>query len=342
MCAGLGVLLAALGAPVTAHATFPGGNGRIAFTWSRGGEGYESGPTPRLVGIVSIRPDGSGRRPVARGGTTAHYAPGGARIAFLRSQRLWVARADGGRARFVSPRTWLAGEHQWSPRGTRLLFERGFHGNQSEALYTVEPDGTGLRRLVKAPNLALSPGAWSPDGRAIVYAQPRVGGGSLVRVVRAGHAATLVAGGRAPTWSRRGLIAYETRDGQVCVIRPRPATRVGCVAAVGGSVSGPSWFPDGRRLMVTYSRELSGTAERWITSPDGTVLTRSAEGEPGPFGVLSPNGRFFLSTQRRLSGPEPGSRLEYTDLILERLDGSGRRLLVRGGQAQQPDWQPRR
>ena len=56
----LGLLFGLSAGP--AQATFPGANGRIAYTWSRGGEGYETGPHPRLVGVVSVRQDGGGRR----------------------------------------------------------------------------------------------------------------------------------------------------------------------------------------------------------------------------------------------------------------------------------------
>ena len=90
-----GALVATFAAAVPAQATFPGENGRIAYTWSRGGEAFESGPRPRLVGIVSARLDGTGRMLVARGGSQPAYSPDGRLIAFLRAQRLWVARADG-------------------------------------------------------------------------------------------------------------------------------------------------------------------------------------------------------------------------------------------------------
>jgi Tol biopolymer transport system component len=189
-----------------AQATFPGGNGRIAYTWSRGGDGFETGPNPRLVGVVSIRPDGTGRRLIARNGAEPRYSPDGRRIAFLRSHRLWVAQADGGRARPVTPRGWLVGDHDWSPGGTRLAFARNSKTTAKGALHTVKPDGSGSRRLaVSIQGLRLYPGAWSPNGKAIVYEQHRINGSSLVRVHRGGRVTTL-ARGSIPSWSRRGLI----------------------------------------------------------------------------------------------------------------------------------------
>jgi dipeptidyl aminopeptidase/acylaminoacyl peptidase len=146
-----GALMATFALAVPAQATFPGENGRVAYTWSRGGEAFETGPHPRLVGVVSVRPDGTARMLVARGGSQPAYSPDGRLIAFLRSQRLWVARADGSGARPVTPSGWLVGDQEWSPGGTRLAFVRGFDERVRSAVYTVEHDGSGLQRLLKAP-----------------------------------------------------------------------------------------------------------------------------------------------------------------------------------------------
>jgi Tol biopolymer transport system component len=325
-----------------AHATFPGGNGRIAYTWSLGGEAFEDGPRPRLVGVVSVRPDGGGRRLIARGGSEPAYSPDGTRIAFLRSQRLWVARAAGSGALPVTPRGWTVGQHQWSPGGTRLAFDRGFENSVRSAIYTVEPDGGGLRRLAKAPMpTSLSSGAWSPDGKAIVYGQSTFGRG-LARVVRAGEITTLARPAQLPTWSSRGLIAYEAPVAgeartQVCLTRFRGGASARCIAFAGASLSNPTWSPDGRRLMVMHTPQGQGTGELWTMRPDGTVLTRGpSSGSSVP--IFSPNGRLLAYSATRFGGPQ---RLQFTDLFVQRPDGSGLRRLVRGGQAQSPDWQPR-
>jgi TolB protein len=317
-----------------AQATFPGGNGRIAYTWSLGGEAFEEGPSPRLVGVVSVRPDGGDRHLVARGGTEPRYSPSGRRIAFLRSHRLWVARADGKRARRVTPRGWLVGDQEWSPRGTRLAFVRGFRDSVRSALYTVRPDGGGLQRLLKAPQpVLLFPGAWSPNGKAIVYQQSGV-----VRVFRAGRITTLARGSSGPSWSRRGLIAYASsvpgeQRGQVCVRRLEAPAPLRCFAFADASVSDPTWSPDGRRLMFMYQPQ--GPAEIWTVRPDGTVLTRAPRGNAFP--IFSPDGRRLAFSEARFR-----LGLEFEDLFVMRLDGTGKRRLVRGGQTNGPDWQPLR
>jgi Tol biopolymer transport system component len=328
------VVLAVLA--TSAHATFPGGNGRIAYTWHTGGEGFEEGPTPRLVGVFSVRPDGSGRRLIARGADQPGYSPDGRRIAFLRSFELWVARADGDRARRLSPKGWAVMAHEWSPRGARLAFVRNFRKGGS-AIYTVRPDGRGLTRQVKAPQpLGLSSGAWSPGGKAIVYTQQSLR--TLVRIVRGGRVETLARVSHGATWSRRGPIAYTTptADGdrdQVCIRRPGATTPERCFAYPDASVFGPAWLPAGDRLMFLHQGP--GPAEIWTVRPDGTVETRAPRANVFP--ILSPAGDRLAFSEMR-----PRHGLSFQDLFVMNLDGSEARRLVRGGQATQPDWQPLR
>ncbi len=58
----------------------------------------------------------------------------------------------------------------WSPDGKRLAFT-GYDGGLSD-LYTIEKDGSGLRRLTNDRYADLHP-AWSPDGRSIAFATDR-------------------------------------------------------------------------------------------------------------------------------------------------------------------------
>lgn len=341
---GLGPLLGlvcvgALAGPIAgpAQATFPGDNGRIAYTWSVGGASFDDPPQPRLVGVVSVRRDGRDRRLVARRGFRPRYSPDGRRIAFLRSQRLWIARADGSSARRVSPRDWQVSSYDWSPRGTRLAFVRDLIGRGASVMYTVTPDGSGLRRLLKpTQSLSLAPGAWSPDGKGIVYEQHSAR--SLVRVIRAGRITTLVRPASRPTWSRRGLIAYETfvpgeQRNQVCLRRLEAPAPLRCFDFAEATTSDPTWSPDGHRLMLMYTPRV-GPAEIWTMRPDGTVLARAPRDNTFP--IFSPDGDRLAFSETRIKGG-----LMFQDLYVMRPNGSDRRRVVRGGQATEPDWQPR-
>jgi Tol biopolymer transport system component len=60
----------------------------------------------------------------------------------------------------------------WSPRGDLIMFSRLEKGDYE--IFTIKPDGTGLRRLTSSPGNDAHQG-WSPDGEHIVFASSRLG-----------------------------------------------------------------------------------------------------------------------------------------------------------------------
>jgi len=60
----------------------------------------------------------------------------------------------------------------WSPRGDLIMFSRLSEGNYE--IYTIKPDGTGVKRLTNARGNDAHQG-WSPDGESIVFASTRLG-----------------------------------------------------------------------------------------------------------------------------------------------------------------------
>jgi TolB protein len=110
------------------------------------------------------------------------WSPSGRRIAFTRafvlagqkpSVGLFVMRADGTHVRQitqkVTPARFQDSKPQWSPDGTRLVFDRQQLNDGQHAVFTVRLDGTHARRLTP---WRLSPDDnpdWSPDGRWILF-----------------------------------------------------------------------------------------------------------------------------------------------------------------------------
>ena len=118
------------------------------------------------------------------GSAAPGWSPDGTQIVFFRygekngggpvAPRLdavWVVDADGQNLRQVSPTT-LAGSYpDWSPDGTRILFESP--DGETQDIYTMRPDGTDVRRLTTDGVSTFA--TWTPDGR-ILFA--RAGGDS--------------------------------------------------------------------------------------------------------------------------------------------------------------------
>jgi TolB protein len=107
----------------------------------------------------------------------AQWSPDGTRIAVtilnIRAQprngsAIYVLDADGSNLRRITPVRLNVGNPDWSPDGKRIVFNSSYEGQAPPEIYTVRPDGNGLRRLRREPkeSYSLDP-VWSPDGGRI-------------------------------------------------------------------------------------------------------------------------------------------------------------------------------
>jgi Tol biopolymer transport system component len=114
------------------------------------------------------------------------WSPDGTRIAFRRlngtaaprgKQAIFVHDLASGADRRVTPWSLNAGDRpDWSPDGRRILF-RSTTSELYGPLYTVRPDGTGLKQMThfQARTEVLS-SSFSPDGKFIVFSRSGKGG----------------------------------------------------------------------------------------------------------------------------------------------------------------------
>ncbi len=137
------------------------------------------------------------------------------------------------------------------------------------------PVGIGVLRvqgIARATDrAALSPIAWSPDGRRFAY-----GGRDGVWIHQIGDptGAKITSGEvvTAVAWSPAADVLAFIDRGVLWTMRPdgRDRRRI----AIQGVVSNPVWAPGGDRLVVAVRQvgEAGGLSRLWLTSPDGALL----------------------------------------------------------------------
>lgn len=239
---------------------------------------YESVPNDRMrrgaSRIFSIRADGSGRRQLAsgKGELLPELSPDGHRILFAHGHWLYVMRSEGthkmplAQASFGSYHEGY--DASWSPDGKRIAFVRGFETQKAysahSALYVVNADGTGLRRLTKVSRkVATTNPTWSPDGDKIAFDEynplpTATTGGSYIMRADGTDVRRLKLPGLATDrhWLPNGRIAYVVGGGRVRSIDPKGSGKPQAL---------PNRVRVGKDLWIA-SGPLAGL---WPVSPDG-------------------------------------------------------------------------
>lgn len=200
---------------------------------------------------------------------------------------MWVAAADGSRARRITQTDEPKQDLAWSPNGKWLAFSVCADTSCRRGIDLVRPDGTALHRLV---NDALQP-TWSPDSRLLAYAGETQSFGvpAAIDVIPAvgGRQRRIAPVGSHPQWQPRAgrWILYEGpcgNGGDLCVV-----TRTGHARHVLGDGDAAAWSPRGDRIAVVGNEVGLGIVRlarprrvRWIghhvdTLPVWTNDTRS-------------------------------------------------------------------
>jgi Tol biopolymer transport system component len=151
-----------------AQASFPGANGRIAYS-SFGDDG-----NPRAIHTMGA--DGSDDRQLTHSGWARNpaWSPNGRLIAFDLAAdgdgpaRLYVMRASGRHKRRIPTGDLDARNPSWSPDGRRLVFQGCLRDSECEedSIFVVGRRGRGLREIAAD---GVDP-VWAPNGRWIAYA----------------------------------------------------------------------------------------------------------------------------------------------------------------------------
>jgi TolB protein len=127
------------------------------------------------TGLHQITPSGM---PIDWESGVANWSPTGNPIVFAgqadpdHRRTLFVVNADGSDLHqvpipgcglpFSDPRAIKCKDPSWSPDGTKIVFARTSPRDGTQAVYTVNADGTGLSQVTTATNLEVSAPDWGP------------------------------------------------------------------------------------------------------------------------------------------------------------------------------------
>jgi Tol biopolymer transport system component len=165
-----GSCLAALALSAPAHATFPGGNGKIAFHTNRDAGNFD---------IYTVNVNGTGATRLTTSGgedLLPAWSPDGTKIAFVSTRdgnyEIYTMNANGTNQLRITTNAIDDVQPVWSPDGTKIAFASNRDGNGE--IYAMNANGTSPVRLTTN---AASEGwpSWSPDGTRIAFQSNRDG-----------------------------------------------------------------------------------------------------------------------------------------------------------------------
>ena len=208
--------------------------------------------------------------------------------------------------------------------------------NSNEDIYTINPDGSGERRLTTDPDDERNPD-WAPDGRRIVFNDVRQFGtgadidteifimnadGSGLRQITNLPGAD---GSFRPVFSPDGkqiaFIGDRNNDFDVFVMNADGSGERKVIDADAFSVA---FSPDGKKLAYT-SFENGGNADVFSVNLDGSGKTRlTTDPDFDAVADFSPSGEKIAFFSNRDS---------FGDIFVMNADGSDERILTEGGEA---------
>jgi TolB protein len=269
-----------------------------------------------------MRVDGSGLKRVSNGNgktTCGWFLPDGQRLFFASSHAhdstcpprpdpsqgyvwgldrfdIYTVNRDGTGLRRLTTYDVYTAEGVLSPDGRRIVFTSLKDGDLD--IYTMNVDGTDVRRLTTTPGYDGGPW-WSPDGTKIAY--------------RAWHPPD-----SAGLADYQGLLAQRMVRPSRMELWVMNADGSGQrqITSLGGANFGPSWTPDGRRIVFSsnYKNPRSRNFELYLVNLDGSGLEQvTNHQEFDGFPMFSPDGRRIVWASNRGNSREGETNLFVAD-----------------------------
>jgi dipeptidyl aminopeptidase/acylaminoacyl peptidase len=251
-------LLAVVATP-RAHATYPGKNGRIAYSPLTISICIPSCGANVISSIHTVEADGTDDRAITDESKTIDaipiWSPDGSKIAFTRfpfpfnendSSQIFLMNADGSDQRDLSgplPRGTKDAFPAWSPDGRRIAFVRETRGGWS--IFTMDSHhGSKQQELATGSGGTALVLGWSADGSQFTYVKDQ-----------------------GPT----SVFVMDVKTGLETIVGGEPDSTV------------PSWTPDSREIVYVQNGAEDGI---WVMDRDGANKRRLS---PGNWAVASPD-----------------------------------------------------
>jgi TolB protein len=278
------------------------------------------------------------------------------------NSQIFTVASRGGKGRRLTSSPGGAFTPDYSPDGSRILFERRFGGKSRDGLFSMGRDGSDRVRLATAcvgECLGESGPAWAPDALRIVFerafgpivddnasgldlvvANPDGTGDQTIRRFR-----PLEGEGREPhdaQWSPDGQrlavnilnIAAKPRNGSAIYTLNPDGSDLRQITPLRLNAGNPDWSPDGKRIVFNSSYEGQGRVDIYTVRPDGSGLRRVRREPKGSYSfdpVWSPDGRRIAFVH--------GAGRRFPHIWTMKRNGTGLHKVTRGPHPDfRPDW----
>lgn len=160
----------------------------------------------------------------------------------------------------------------WSPNGQQLAIV--LSRDSISQIYTINADGSGLRRVMRSPLIDTEP-QYTPDGGSLVFTSDRGGSPHIYRVpVNGGDAQRITFNGSyniSPAISPDGnnLVYVTRRNGAFRIAIQNMGSGAEQLLTAGPDDESPSFAPNG--MQILYSSVQGGRSVLAVTSVDGRV-----------------------------------------------------------------------
>ena len=224
---------------------------------------------------------------------------------------IYVMEVDGNNQRRLTNNPNFDISPSWSPDGKRIAFEsdRDEHGPLDFEIYVMDADGNNQQNLTNDPNNDISP-SWSPDGERIAFSSDRDGN-------------------REGNWKNYEIYVMDA-DGN----NPQRLTNNDF------HDGGPSWSPDGKRIVFWSKREghfigeFGLTSEIYVMDADGKNTRRLTNNRKRDFSPSwSPDGKWIA-----FSSDRKGDDVNHEIHVMDADGGNQRRLTNNRVHDKSPSW----